>query len=311
MTSNKPRPLSIGILFAGPVNDGGFMQAGHAALLSAAAETAAVYRFIERVEPRFELLRDALETLASENHDLIIAHGGQNNEAALAAAARSPNKLFAVTQGQVTAPNVASYDVLQEQSAFLAGMLAALTTRTGVVAHLSGIRVRPGLKGRAAYADGVRHADQGVRLVTCFCGHQDKPEVAEAAARRLIEAGADRLFTMLNSGRSGAITACRDLGCQQIGNVDDWTLREPDVFIGSAMADVGWGVAQAIRDYVNRCFPAGSIRHVGVEQPSTVRLSIRPDTHVDVASRISSATHLLASGELAPAVEYQGPEFAL
>ncbi len=114
-------------------------------------------------------------------------------------------------------------------------MLASLTTRTGVVAHLSGIRVRPGLKGRAAYAAGVSHADPKVRLLTSFCGHQDKPEIAEAVARRLIEAGADRLFTMLNSGRSGAIAACRDLGCQQIGNVDDWTLREPDVFIGSAM----------------------------------------------------------------------------
>ncbi len=311
MTSNELRPLSIGVLFAGPVTDGGFMQAGHAALLRAAVETGAVYRFIERVEPRFELMRDALGALASENHDLIIAHGGQNNEAALAAAARFPHSLFAVTQGQVTAPNVASYDVLQEQSAFLAGMLAALTTRTGVVAHLSGIRVRPGLKGRAAYAAGVSHADHKVRLLTCFCGHQDKPDVAEAAARRLIEAGADRLFTMLNSGRSGAIAACRDLGCQQIGNVDDWTLREPDVFIGSAMADVGWGVAQAIHDFANRCFPSGSIRHVGVEQPSAVRLSIRSDTHGDVVSRISNVTRLLASGEVVPMVEWQGPELVL
>ena len=52
-----------------------------------------------------------------------------------------------MTQGLVQGSNLSSYDVLQEESAYLAGVLAALTTRTGVVGHMSGIRVPPGLKG--------------------------------------------------------------------------------------------------------------------------------------------------------------------
>ena len=55
----------------------------------------------------------------------------------------------------MTGPNLASYEVLQEQSAYLGGVLAALTTRTGVVGHMSGIRVRPGLKGRAEAVAGL------------------------------------------------------------------------------------------------------------------------------------------------------------
>jgi basic membrane protein A len=60
----------------------------------------------------------------------------------------SPQIKFVVTQGAVVGANLCSYEVLQEESAYLGGVLAALTTRTGVVGHMSGIRVRPGLKGR-------------------------------------------------------------------------------------------------------------------------------------------------------------------
>ena len=42
-------------------------------------------------------------------------------------------------------------------------MLAGLTTKTGVVGHMSGIKVVPGLKGRAAFAN--HHARIGERQV--------------------------------------------------------------------------------------------------------------------------------------------------
>ncbi|UUZ78497.1 BMP family ABC transporter substrate-binding protein [Polaromonas sp. P1(28)-13] len=99
-----------------------------------------------------------------------MAHGGQNNEACAEVAARFPKVKFVVTQGAVTSTNLASYDVLQEESAYLGGVLTALTTRTGVVGHMSGIRVRPGLKGRAAYAAGVRATNPNVKLLTNFSG---------------------------------------------------------------------------------------------------------------------------------------------
>ena len=82
--------------------------------------------------------------------DLLIAHGGQGDAPVAEVAPRFPRTQFAVTQGSLTAPNVASYEILQEHSAFLAGVLAGLRAADGRAAHLSGERVRPGLKGRAA-----------------------------------------------------------------------------------------------------------------------------------------------------------------
>jgi basic membrane protein A and related proteins len=301
------QPFSIGALFAGPAQDGGFMEAGYRALVAAAGTSEAAVSFVDGIEPRPDALCAALRRLAAVGHDLIIAHGGQNTDAVLEVATAYPRLSFAITQSEASAANVASYDVLQEHSAFLAGVLAARTTQSGVVAHLSGIRVRPGLKGRAAFAHGVRHADPAVRLLTRFCGHQDDAALAEIAARDLIAAGADRLFTMLNSGRVGAIAACRAGGCLQIGNVDDWTLREPDVFIGSAMADVGIGVERAITDFAASRFPAGQVSQIGLETPRAVGLAVHPSVPPTVRAEIAAITDAIRKQRLVVDVTCKEP----
>ena len=197
----------------------------------------------------------------------MIAHGGQKNEAARAVAARFATVRFIVTQGNVAGANLGSYEVLREHSAWLAGALAGLVTRTGVVGHMSGIPVTPGLKGRAAFADGVRHTNPSARLLTNFSGSQDDNALSRRVAAAMGDAGADVLFTMLNAGRTGAIEVCRERGIPQIGNVRDWVADMPDVFIASAVADSGLAVLMAIEDLVGQRLGTGQIRTIGLNGP--------------------------------------------
>ena len=138
--------------------------------------------WIADTDPQARAARIA--ALCEPGLDLLIAHGGQGDAPVAEVAPRFPRTQFAVTQGSLTAPNVASYEILQEHSAFLAGVLAGLRAADGRAAHLSGERVRPGLKGRAAYADGVRRAS-GRDPLTGFCGNQHDPERAHEWTGRL------------------------------------------------------------------------------------------------------------------------------
>lgn len=303
-------PPRVGALFAGDVRDRGFMEAGWRGLERARLELGARTRFIDGVVPQRELLVQALEALAADRPALVIAHGGQNNEACAEVARRHPGVRFAVTQGAVHGDNLASYDVLQEESAYLAGVLAALTTRTGVVGHMSGIRVVPGLKGRAAYAAGVRDTDARVRLLTNFSGSQDDNALSHRIATAQFAQGADVVFTMLNAGRDGVTRACRERGRRQIGNVADWTARDPAVFVGSAIADVSIGVFDAVRDLQAGRFPAGAVRKVGLAQREAVRLAVAPDVPEAVRARIDRAAADIAEGRIAVPTRYDGPEFS-
>ncbi len=298
----------VAVVLFGPRGQGGFNQAGFAGAQRAQAALAGIEVFwCEPPAERAAFLR----ALCERGFDLIIAHGGQGDAPVAALAPLFPASRFVVTQGARPAANVAVYEALQEQSAYLAGVLAASVSKSGVVAHMSGERVRPGLHGRAAFADGVRRTRPEVRLLTCFCGDQHDAALARRVVEQQADAGADVLFAMIDGGRAGAIDACRARGVSQIGNVFDWTLREPEVFIASAIADSGMCIELAARDHASGTLRMGVHRGFGLEMGDMVRLALAPRVGASALSAVESARMDLLSGAIVPATEYSAAEMVI
>lgn len=301
--------IRIGALFAGKVDDGGFMQAGYSGLKLAEERLGAKTTFVQGIPPQRDALAKALRGLAEDRPDVVIAHGGQNNDAVKLVAAELPEQMFVVTQGAVTAPNVSSYEVLQEISAYLGGVLAALTTKTGTVGHVSGIKFVSSLKARAAFANGVADTNEKVKVLTGFTGSMDDAALAKRGVIAMANAGADIVFTMLNAARGGAIEACREKKIQQIGNVIDWPQRVPDVFIASAMADAGLAVFSAAREIMDGSFKPGVIRPIGLEDPEAVRLSLSRRVPDQIRAKIVAESIDVFSDPKLVSVAWKGSEF--
>jgi basic membrane protein A and related proteins len=300
----------VAALFAGRIDDAGFMEAGYRGLVAARDKLGVDIVWQDQVRPERDLLAAALRDLAMDHPALVIAHGGQNNDAARLAAAEFPATTFVVTQGNVTGPNLASYEVLQEESAFLAGALAAWATKTGTVGHMSGIRVGPGLKGRAAFAHGATYANPSVRLLTNFSGNQDDNALSKRVAAAMIDAKADIIFTMLNAGRMGAIEACRERGAKQIGNVGDWVAAMPEVFIASAVADSGVAVLRAVEDLVHGKIATDAVQKIGLARPEAVRLTMSPALGEDIRRRVDTLAQQIKDGVLEVPTTWTGTEFS-
>lgn len=300
--------LSVSMLLAGQIDDKGFMEAGYNGLMAIQNELGAEVSYIDGIEPKPELLAEALRKLAQDGPDLVIAHGGQNNAAAETVAAEFPDIKFVVVQGNVTGPNLSSYEVLQEESAWLAGAASGLMTKTGVVGHISGIRVTPGLKGRGGFYNGLMHTKPDAKFLTIFAGNQDDNELSHRVASAEIDQGADIIFTMLNAGRTGAIDAMREKGVKQIGNVRDWYPDHPDVFVASAIANVSIAGLQAARDLKNGTWEPGKIIQIGLENPDAVSLVLAPDVSQEVRDVVDELREKIISDEIEVSVEYDGPE---
>lgn len=302
-------PRIAGVLF-GPPGQGSFNEAGARAFEDLLAEGIPLdVHWITARDPGERA--NALGRLCDAGLDLLIAHGGQADAPVAAIAAGFPRMQFAISQGSRTAANVACYEVLQEHSALLAGVLAASLTKTGVVAHLSGDRVLPGLKGRAAYVQGVGLADPAVRVLTGFCGYQHDPELAGRCVDLYARAGVDVLFAMIDGGRPGATAACRHHRIAQIGNVLDWTEREPDVFVASALADSGWGIRRAVRDFRAGSMRCGQLTSIGVEDPAVVSLKLAERVPENLRERVDAFCRQLLNGSIEAELTYTGPEFPL
>ena len=299
----------IGI-FCGRTNDGGFIESGYRGAREACERFAIQFESVDHIDIETEALVAAIDAAVLSKPGLMVVHGGRSDEAVAAAGPRHPHIRFLSTHGEFAGANYSCFTIAQPQSAFLAGALAGLLTRTGVVGHLSGIRIPPGLRSRAAYAAGVRRSNPQARLLTCFCGTQEDNAVTYRAAKAEIEAGADVLYTMLNGGRTGAIDACREGRISQIGNVRDWTVVAPDVFVASAIADTGRLVASWIEDVIGGRLASGEVRHLGIEDSAAVRLAMAPQVPGKVRATIDGYAEELKPGRLTLPTEYDGPEFA-
>ena len=300
----------IAVALFGPEGRGSFNESGlQGALRARAAGHALDVHWI--APPDAAGRAEALRALCRRGLDLLVAHGGQGDAPVAAISAEFPGTRFAITQGSFLAPNVACYEVLQEQSAFLAGVLAGLASKTRVVGHLSGEKVRPGLKGRAAFAHGVRAAAPDCRFVTSFCGAQHDVDLAYATARALEREGADLVFAMIDGGREGVNRACREGALRQIGNVLDWVARDPAVFVASAIADSGRGVTEAVEDFAAGRLAPGTTRVHGLASPDCVRLVVAPALQATHGAALAAWEQRLRAGEVMPADHYDGPELTL
>ncbi len=304
-----PEKGPVAAMFPGRVDDGGFMEAGYRGLQRIERELGIPVTHVDNVAPEREAMLEALRRLAKSDATLVIAHGGQAAEAAQRVAWEFPEQRFASIQGDLTRPNLAVYEVRQEQSAWLAGAAAGLLTKSGVVGHLSGLRVAPGLLARAAYADGLRTTNPKAKLLTTFSGSQDDAAANKRATLAQIDAGADVVFTMLNAGRAGAIEACRERGVPQIGNVRDWVAAMPEVFVGAAVADAGFALFAAGRDLKDNLLKGDIVKRFGLGHPEAVRFVLADGVAPAVRTRVADLSVDLAAGRVALPTTYTGPEF--
>jgi len=303
----EAQPPRIAVALFGPQGQGSFNESGHDGVLRARAAGHAVdVKWISLLAAADRA--QALRSLCQAGLDLLVAHGGQGDAPVQMVHAEFPHTQFVVTQGSVLGPNIASYEVLQEQSAFLAGVLAGLASRSRVVAHMSGEKVRPGLKGRAAFASGLRQAAPDCRFVTTFCGQQHDPNLAFETTRRLQQEGADLVFAMIDGGRPGVSRACRELPIRQIGNVLDWVQRDPAVFVASAVADSGRGLSQAIDDFLHSRLRSAAMVTYGLAQPDFVRLILAPDLQAAFGPQLAQWATRIVADEVVIDTVFDGPE---
>lgn len=241
---------------------------------------------------------------------MIIAHGGQCNGPAETVSKEFPDIKFVVIQGHVQGPNLSSYVVRQEDSAWLAGALAGLTTKSNIVGHISGAWPKPGLMGRAAFYDGLKYVNPQATFLTWFTGDLDNQDINAEAASAEIYKGADVIYTMLNAGRQGVIEEIKthDGKVRHIGNVSDWT-KVDDTFVGSAIADASVAILNAAQDLTTGKWRPNQIHEIGLSENNVVRLAVADDVSPEVKSKLDTLAKKIVEGEIKISTTYNGKEF--
>ena len=224
--------FKVALLTPGPVSDAGWSSMAYDGLKAIESELGAR---INNQEARGTQIRDAMRSYARQGYRLVFGHGFEYNEPAVEVAASFPNTVFVTSSGARTAPNVGAFRFYLEQGFYLAGMTAALMSRSGVVAMIGGDDV-PSIRSTfKAFRAGVEAAKPGTRVIETFTGNGSDQAAAMRATLTAIDQGADFVIHQANEAAPGVFGAARDRSVYAFGSNLDQNDHPSGVVLASAV----------------------------------------------------------------------------
>ncbi len=151
-----------------------------------------------------------LDQLAGAGYNPVIAVGYTYGDAVTAMAKKYPKTTFAVVDSVVKAPNVDSMVFSTEQSSYLAGVAAALKTKTGKVGFIGGVHNTLIGTFQAGFDQGVHDTKPSVQVTDQYLyetdarGYND-PTAAAGKAKGMLDKGNDVIYTAAGLSGDGSI----------------------------------------------------------------------------------------------------------
>ena len=128
--------IKVALIVSSTIDDKGWCQAMHDGIVEAMEEMPgkiADYKAVENTQPADTMT--AIRTYVNLGYNIIIVHGSQYRAQVEDAAKEFPDVMFAFgTTSDVIAPNVFSYMPQSEETGYLSGIVAGLTTKVNKVA---------------------------------------------------------------------------------------------------------------------------------------------------------------------------------
>ncbi|HBP65466.1 MAG TPA: BMP family ABC transporter substrate-binding protein [Desulfosporosinus sp.] len=148
----------------------------------------------------------AIRQYATQGYDIIIAHGSQYQSVLTEITKDFPKTTFAYGTGFATQPNVFAYDPQAQEGGYLLGMLAALTTKTGIVGIVGPVESGDAVKYNYGVQQGVLKGKADVKTRTAYTGSFNDIVGAGNLAKTQMGAGAD-ILTGSSQQAVGALRA--------------------------------------------------------------------------------------------------------
>jgi basic membrane protein A len=203
-----------------------------------------------------------LETLAKAGYNPVIGVGYAYAPAVKEAAAKFPKITFGIIDDEtVKADNVADMVFHEEQSSYLAGVAAAMTTKSNVVGFVGGVDVPLIHKFEAGFEQGVTDTNSKVKVKAQYLtetaaeGGFASPDKGESAAEGQIDDGADVVYAAAGLSGQGVIKAAAAHKVWAIGVDSDQYAQSAlaqykDSILTSAMKNVQGAVYDLVKSVI-------------------------------------------------------------
>lgn len=231
--------LKVGIVTdVGGVNDGSFNQSAWEGLQRAEKELGVQAKYQEsHTDADY---KPNIENFVDEDYDLIICIGYALADALKEESAAHPDVKFAIVDDAslADAKNVTSLMFEQAQVSYLAGYVAAKTTKKNTIGIVLGMATDLMHQFGYGYLAGAIDANPGIKVLQTNANSFADTAAGKTAANNMVAQGADVIFQVAGGTGLGVIDGCKEAGIWAIGVDSDQSSIAPKTILTSAMKRV-------------------------------------------------------------------------
>ena len=228
--------FKVALLSPGPVSDAGWNALAYEGLLAIRDNLAAKISQVETKTPaEFE---EGFRDYARRGYSLVFGHGFEFQEAAASVAPDFPETIFITTSGSTVRDNVAPLRFMLEEATYLAGMLAALASKSGVAGAVGGMAIPSVESTLLAFTAGAQSVRADFKVITGYIGNWEDVGAAKEAAKAQIQQGADFLIHNADAAGLGVFQAAQAGKVLAFGTNKNQNTIAPDVVLANAVIDI-------------------------------------------------------------------------
>ena len=286
--------LKVALLLSGAANDQGWNQTAYEGAQKACEKYGYELAYTENLEVAD--ISAAFADYASAGYDVVIGHGYEFGDPALEVAETYPDTKFICTEADASADNVASYVMACEQTAYVEGIIAASTSESGKLGAIGPIPGDSLVKIINGYEDGAKSVNPDIEVKTAWTNSFVDTQLAQEAAKAMIDNDVDVIKHCANACGNGAMTAAVEAGIWCQGDSYDQSSLAPDNILDSAIYNLDVVIDTALGSVADGSFE-GDVYNLGMAD-GAVEVLLSDNLSDDVKATAQDAIDKIISGEL-------------
>lgn len=243
-------------------------------------------------------------TDAAESGDITIGIGFLLTDALAEVAPMYPDHKFALIDSEVALDNVVNYLFREQEGAFLAGVIAALTTQTNQIGFVGGIRIPPVMRYEVGYVAGATSINPDIEIAIAYADDFEDPDGGKELSLAQFNAGADIVHAAAGRTGIGAFDAAieKGEGYWVLAADRDQSELGAEFQLAAVIKGIDTGVYDSIQSVQEGTFEAAT-HNLGIADNGISLGAINEAVPEDVLATIDAYSAAIAAGAIVPPVD--------
>ncbi|MFF2753971.1 BMP family protein [Psychrobacillus sp. NPDC058041] len=250
-----------------------------------------------------------LNSLARRNFDIVYGIGFLMEQPISTIAGQKPDNHFALIDSVVDAPNVASVMFKEQEGSYLAGVAAALMSKSKKIGFVGGMEIPVIERFEAGFLEGVKAVDPSIKVDVQYTGKFDDAALGKTTANRMYSSGVDIIFHAAGGTGNGVFSEAKERK-KKDPNADVWVIGvdsdqyaegqigDKNVTLTSMQKRVDVAVQEIAKLGMEGNFPGGKTTTYGIAEGGVGLADSRGAIPDDILAKVKEYSDKIAAGEI-------------